>query len=704
MICARAGEHGALRGLALTVHTPAAVLLLTLATATAQKITVQNLVPIPRREVVTVVVPFLRGTVPTIPDLHVRDRATAWQPFGARWPDGSLRQALCLFTAEVPALGEVVLDLAAGAGPPPGSEPITLPAAKLEFVARTGAGDFRGELPAVERLEENAMRVVELRRARLGTTGLVAELIVHQGRLDKHAYVDVAVFFSDTASPAVECKIIELAIEADGAALLLRHANRTGVLQATSKTGSRVVLLHDTVLGDGQGIRRCGALLPQMTGNKADDQSVKAAMFCPLLAATSWQGTGAFSAYGEPAAMPPWLQNAGLRQMLAQRHAAFAQDERNLGDPFGSSMLGMAKGAGQTGDQEDFGVVKLSIIATSGIPSMLLEFESIALQEACRPVHMFTATGAPLHAADRPEWVVWSGRTHWHPEVSRDRLSKPVPEPSFEAHGWSGKDREHWSTNTLGAYAQLTGAYWARHELQNDIQLYLAGQTIGRNLSTSFAGAPRGIGRTEQSATWMYLATGSIELLQRMNERIDQVYAKEWTGTTLGPDKVRPMAVQDPDARMLKGATKYWTPWQDAIAAVGLGAAYRITGNEHARLLAEELALNSVRYGWKLDDKECIVATAIRWLEGTPLTDAQLKDPDFVLWSYGTGFNEWAIGAVEIARVAALARGEQSVAERAATIQARIRATQKAPSDGYIDRLSEWDTVRWAATAAAAAK
>jgi hypothetical protein len=164
------------------------------------------------------------------------------------------------------------------------------------------------------------------------------------------------------------------------------------------------------------------------------------------------------------------------------------------------------------------------------------------------------------------------------------------------------------------------------------------------------------------------------------------------------------MAVQDPDARMLKGATKYWTPWQDAIAAVGLGAAYRITGNEHARLLAEELALNSVRYGWKLDDKECIVATAIRWLEGTPLTDAQLKDPDFVLWSYGTGFNEWAIGAVEIARVAALARGEQSVAERAATIQARIRATQKAPSDGYIDRLSEWDTVRWAATAAAAAK
>ena len=50
---------------------------------------------------------------------------------------------------------------------------------------------------------------------------------------------------------------------------------------------------------------------------------------------------------------------------------------------------------------------------------------------------------------------------------------------------------------------------------------------------------------------------------------------------------------------------------------------------------------------------------------------------------------------MEIARVAALARGDAALAERAAAIQQRVRATRRAPSDGYIDRLSEWDAVRW---------
>ncbi|MEY4828932.1 MAG: hypothetical protein RLZZ562_728, partial [Planctomycetota bacterium] len=62
-------------------------------------INVQNLAPHARSEVAAVVVPFAKGAVKDVPDLHVETRPTAWQPFGARWPDGSLRQALCLFRA-----------------------------------------------------------------------------------------------------------------------------------------------------------------------------------------------------------------------------------------------------------------------------------------------------------------------------------------------------------------------------------------------------------------------------------------------------------------------------------------------------------------------------------------------------------------------------------------------------------------------------
>ena len=39
--------------------------------------------------------------------------------------------------------------------------------------------------------------------------------------------------------------------------------------------------------------------------------------------------------------------------------------------------------------------------------------------------------------------------------ADEDRLGKPSPEPKYESHGWTGKDREHWSSNTLGAFALL---------------------------------------------------------------------------------------------------------------------------------------------------------------------------------------------------------------------------------------------------------
>jgi len=333
-------------------------------------LTLQNLAPFARREIAAVVVPFASGAVPGLPDLHVDGHPTAWQPFGARWPDGSLRQALCLFPAEVQALSELQLRLAEGKGQTIPSEPIALPPVKIEIVARTDAGEFRGELPAVEVLESNALRTVELRRARLGSTGLVAELIVQQGRGDGHTYADVGVFFSDPGTPAMQRAVAELAIESHGMALLLRHASAFGVQQTVTSDGSRVVLLHDAVLGDGQGIRRCGALVSSLRGDGGiDDDTVKAAAVCPLLGAAVWAGTGAFSAYGEPAPLPPWLQGARLRAALGARHHAFVQGERAPGDPFANGPFGLARNAGQTGDQEDFGAVKLSVVAASGLPS-----------------------------------------------------------------------------------------------------------------------------------------------------------------------------------------------------------------------------------------------------------------------------------------------------------------------------------------------
>ena len=666
----------------------------------ARTLVLQNLAPFPRREGAAVVVPFAPGAVSGVPDLHVKDTPTAWQPFGARWPDGSVRQALCLFTTQIGALQEVIVPLEAGPGPELPTGDIVLPAATIEFVVTQQGQTIRAVPERVSDLEHNALRRVELRRARIGETGLVAELLVTGFRDQAHAAVDAAVFFSDPRTPAMQCNVDELAIECRGMTIVFRHAGRLGVTQQLIEGGSRSVLLQRGTLGDGQGLRRTGALLPPAGGS--DDSTSRAAAVAPLLGATTWQDSGAFGAFGRVPDVPPWLQGAALRNHFALRHRAFADGERPGGDPFAVFPHGLAKNAGQSGDQVDFGTVKLCLVAASGLPSMLLEVEVSVLQEACRPVHCFEPDGSPVDPAKHPEWVVWSGRTHWHAGVSKDRLGKPVPEPQIDTHGWYGKDREHWSNNYLGAFALLTGSHWARRELENEVRLYLSGQTVDPQFSTSGAGAPRGAGRVALSSTWMLLATGDEALLRRINERVDRVYFPQWAGRELAPTMVRPMAVAPPDARMVQGAGPYWNPWQDALAAVGFAAVHRVTGNANARTLAEQLAINVVRYGWQLGDNRCQIATAMRWFDGKPLSDEQIAsgDPTLVQWADGTAFAEWAVASCEIARVAAEAAGDKAVAERAAAIQARVRATRRAPPPGSpdaggLDRLSEWDAVRW---------
>ncbi|HEU4419890.1 MAG TPA: hypothetical protein VFT55_13240, partial [Planctomycetota bacterium] len=355
-------------------------------------LTLQNLAPFARREGACVVVPFTEGAVPKVPDLHVPGAPTAWQPFGARWPDGSLRQALCLFETAVAALAEVNIALAAGSGPPLPTGDVTLPAARIEFVARQGETTHRAIPERVGDLEHNALRRVELRRARLGDSGLVVELIVTAWRDQPHAAVDVAVFCSDPRTPAMQCNLDELAIETTGMALVLRHAGRLGVAQATTEQGSRCVLLASTALGDGQGVRRTGALVPPLRGDGAiTDTTSKAACVVPLLGATSWRDSGAFGAFGYVPEPPMWLRGRALRDHLALRHRVFVAGDQPGGDPFGVFWHGLAKFAGQTGDQRDFGVVKMSLVAATGLPSLLLEVEVSMLQEACRPVHFFEA-------------------------------------------------------------------------------------------------------------------------------------------------------------------------------------------------------------------------------------------------------------------------------------------------------------------------
>src|SRR4030095_13302656 len=123
------------------------------------------------------------------------------------------------FETSLGPLAEVNLTLAAGGGPALPTGDVVLPPARREVVARQGESTHRDVPERVGDLEHNALRRVELRRARLGDSGLVVELIVTAWRNQPHAAVDVAVFYSDPRTPAMQCNLDELAIETTGMAL-----------------------------------------------------------------------------------------------------------------------------------------------------------------------------------------------------------------------------------------------------------------------------------------------------------------------------------------------------------------------------------------------------------------------------------------------------------------------------------------------------
>lgn len=673
-------------------------LLLEAGIAQDRVLTVQNLAPMARRQWAVASVPFARGTVRDTPNLHVAKVPTVWQPFGARWPDGSWRQALCLFPVEIDRLAEQHHELQAGKGPPVPA--VITPVYDLEvvMVLRQGQKEVTARPMPFAFLERNPARWVGLHRCRIGNSGLVCEMILTHYLGQEHREIDLGVFFSDPSTKDMVRHVDLLQVRTKGMKLVLRHARPLGMTTAEVAGGTQITLLENTHLADGQGIRRTGVLVPELKGDRSiRDRTLQAAAVCPLLAATRWNDSGAFGPIGHVPEVPPWLRGRMARMArmaMARRHARFVENGKRTCGPFHDFGLGLAKFAGQSGAQADFGVLKLTPVATTGLPSFLLEVELSVLQEACRPVHFFEPNGCPVQPSTHPHWIVWTGRTHWHCDVSKDRLGKPCPEPKYDTHGWTGKDRQHWSSNYLCGFYLLTGSHWALREIQNEARLFLAGQLIDSGTAVDGSGAPRGAGRSMLAGCWLYLCTGDPLLLKRLHDRMSLVHKRAWHGASLGADKVRPMGLHKGDRRYL-GTKTVWLPWQDNLAALGFAAFWRMSGDEDARVLAEELAMNCTRFGWQIDTEHGpLTAYGMLWNEdGAPLTAAQMTDPACVHWGDG-GLAMWSVPALEIARQAAMRRGDEKLEARATQLLGLLRNRRHPPGDAWFDDFGDWDAYR----------
>ena len=348
---------------------------------------------------------------------------------------------------------------------------------------------------------------------------------------------------------------------------------------------------------------------------------------------------------------------------------------------------------GATGDQMDFGVMNCMAAVITGEPTALDLYLQDALQDSCRPTHFCEADGSLVRSRNHPQWECWDQETHFNAGVSLDRLGK-APFTNKETHGWHGRDNQHWSSNLICCSYYLTGDPQLALLIDHECETYLAQQILPLPpFRPGWPGtgpdAARAVGRTMLAGSWMYLCTGRVDIKERIKQRIDLSIYPGWQGRQIGYPYYRPYMISKTDGRQtpipLNSDASF--PWQEGIAATGLEAAYRITGQDNARELAAEIARCMCDFGWqwRAGHTDAQVANCIVWNQGN---DVDRYDPLKFQPADGTDFMLWVQPATILA--ASVYQNSQDAQALANIVQARYVTP---PSDGGPGRYQQWSTV-----------
>jgi hypothetical protein len=694
---------------ALRAFAPLLAAAAALAQAPAAQVRLINHSPYWRTEWARATVPFAEGVWTDGQRFGAHGYASVLEPFGARWPDGSARYGELFVRVTLAPFEERLLAVTENGGwRPPFALSAWVQRALAGFrwqllVGVPGLGVRAGDLRLTEVVGAHEARVTLLFRARIPDTDLVYDFWLSLLNDQDHAPFELRLTCSNVASARWSNDVEWVALGVYGAYPHVHGAGLRGavpLVQPTVDGFNLLQLMGHATMWDGQAQEWYGDLLfAKPDGTESDREqrlSTLAAAFDHRLhgCATNWRESRAFGPFGAIPPDPPWVTDGGRRAAEIERNISREWARRPL-PPWSDLPLGLRPLAGTTGDQADFGAAKLVDIVAGGWPHRIEECRLNASEEAYRPVHHREPDGTPVRAAAHPWWVALNGRAHFNRTVSPDRLGKPFPEPWIDGNGWSGKDNQHWSSLHLASTYLLTGSFSLRAELDNEAELYLSSHTLPsqrRTVSSNDIDEPRAVGRTLLSMSWNHLVTGRDDVRERMRERVRQCIVPQFLGLQVG-GPVRPVRIQAPDARVFP-KDWFWKPWEESLAIVGLEACARATGDLRAHQLAVLSAKTLVTFGWKVTASETIIATGIRWkFDGAPLTAAEYDSRDWVLWSYGTGFSEWALASTRLALVYGQLYQDADMFGRAAVLLQRLYARRAPPRDLGWDRFADWEAV-----------
>lgn len=383
-------------------------------------------------------------------------------------------------------------------------------------------------------------------------------------------------------------------------------------------------------------------------------------------------------------------------QATLEEHGRWVDTLFRPGNRWATPSKGLALRPGQTGDQHDFGVSKLSEVLTIDLGVINLDQAyANALQESCRPNHYFWEDGNPIR------WpvqglVFWGDMKHWHQGVSPERLGKPLPTME-DTKGWWGRDWEHSSTNHLmGTYA-LTGCPFLEDEIRNFAEAYLHGCTTQPGWATTDRGAARSVGRRSYSLAWADWLFDLNAVRVRVMDRLVSSYG-DLLANLAEDSEVRqesrffPMYIHGKDGRKLNGKYPFWMPWQEAIAIQGLYALYLQVKDERILKLTVAMCENLIQYGWwQRSDGSWTVGDAVAYLGNEPLPAEHYGNEEFTKDHSGTDFDLWAWPAVAISYLLLVDSEENGERIQKILDHCRMRRAEQFNASPGFDRAGEWE-------------
>lgn len=307
-----------------------------------------------------------------------------------------------------------------------------------------------------------------------------------------------------------------------------------------------------------------------------------------------------------------------LADAADRRVQAFDGFQQGAGTMWDERPLGMAKRAGQTGSQEDFGSTKGSWAVSAGDPRWIEEGR-YSCSEVFRGVQHRERDGSRLKFEQHKGWRTWSGLTHVVSSETTDTLGKSKDRP-YEIPGsnYTGLDNQHRSQNLSLAVYALTGDYLLEDMFLDYVENDLA-------MHRDFMDSPRGARMLQVWAGMHRLlpADGSAQIEIRMREHT-KLYLDRWIGKQFLGDPLKTVRWLDTGADPTLGYDKTAAIiWEHGLHMIGVAAANRILNDPELDAYMLQIGQSIMLIGCfkYFDTWHCCTAVEYQTgaLEGVPL-------------------------------------------------------------------------------------